>query len=68
MRERRVKSVEMKMLDGALLELIVRTEAGSYVKELVHGDQGRTQPSLAGALGIPCEVLELDALEVHDGE
>ena len=67
-RERRIKSIEMKMLEGPLLELVVRAEAGSYVKELVHGDQGRTEPSLAGSLGIPCEVLELDVLEVHDGE
>ena len=67
-RERRIKSVEAKMLGSSLLELTIRAEAGSYVKELVHGDQGRTEPSLAGALGIPCEVLELDVLEVHDGE
>jgi len=67
-RERMIKSIEMTKFDGSLLELVVRAEAGSYVKELVHGDRGRTEPSLAGALGIPCEVLELDVLEVHDEE
>jgi tRNA pseudouridine synthase 10 len=67
-RERRIKGIDMTMLEGSLLELVIRAEAGSYVKELVHGDQGRTEPSLAGILGVPCEVLELDVLEVHDGE
>jgi tRNA pseudouridine synthase 10 len=67
-RERRIKGIEMTMLEGPLLELVIRAEAGSYIKELVHGDQGRTEPSLAGTLGIPCDVLELDVLEVHDGE
>ena len=67
-RERRVKSVEVAGFDGSLVELVIRAEAGSYVKELVHGDRGRTEPSLAGVLGVPCEVLELDVLEVHDEE
>ena len=67
-RERRIKGIEIAMLEGPLLELVIRAEAGSYIKELVHGDQGRTEPSLAGTLGIPCEVLELDVLEIHDGE
>ncbi len=67
-RERRIRSIDAKKVDDAILELIVRAEAGSYVKELINGDQGRTEPSLAGALGVGCEVLELDVLEVHDGE
>lgn len=67
-RERRVKSIDVTTFDGSLLELVIRAEAGSYVKELVHGDRGRTEPSLAGVLGVACEVLELDVLEVHDEE
>ncbi|KAJ3053633.1 putative tRNA pseudouridine synthase Pus10 [Rhizophlyctis rosea] len=44
----------------------MRTSAGTYVKEFVHGDGGRTNPCLAGLLGVErAEVLALDVLEVH---
>ena len=46
----------------------VRTEAGLYVKELVSGDGGRTQPSVAGILGADAECAELDVLAVHTEE
>ncbi len=46
-------------------EIEVRGDAGLYIKELVHGDGGRTEPSLSGLLGIPLEVLELDVLDIH---
>lgn len=65
-RERRVQSCSIVRRDGPLLELAIRAEAGTYVKELVHGDGGRTTPSLAELLGVPCAVRELDVLEVHD--
>jgi tRNA pseudouridine synthase 10 len=42
-----------------------RVESGTYVKELVSGDGGRTRPSLAELLGIPLKVAALDVLEVH---
>ena len=38
---------------------------GLYVKELVSGDEGRTEPSLAGLLGVGCEVTALDVLGVY---
>jgi tRNA pseudouridine synthase 10 len=43
----------------------VRVESGTYVKELVSGDGGRTRPSLSDALGVPCACSALDVLEVH---
>lgn len=43
----------------------VRVEAGTYVKELVSGDDGRTRPSLSSVLGVPCACDALDVLEVH---
>ena len=38
---------------------------GLYVKELVSGDGGRTDPSLAGLLGVDAEVTALDVLGVY---
>jgi len=42
----------------------VNCEGGLYVKELVSGDDGRTQPSLTGLLGIQAKVTELDVIKV----
>ena len=65
-RERRVRSCDIIRRDGPLVELAIRAEAGTYVKEFLHGDGGRTTPSLAELLGIGCTVRELDVLDVHD--
>lgn len=65
-RVRRIPQAEVTALRRTALELEIRAEAGTYLKELVHGDEGRTQPSLTELLGAPAEVLELDVLEIHD--
>jgi tRNA pseudouridine synthase 10 len=46
----------------------LRGEGGLYVKELVSGDEGRTEPSLAGLLGVDAEVTALDVLAVEGRE
>ena len=42
----------------------IHGEGGLYVKELVSSDEGRTEPSLAGLLGVDAEVTALDVLDV----
>jgi tRNA pseudouridine synthase 10 len=39
-------------------------EAGLYIKELVHGDGGRTRPNVQDALGVSCTVVSLDVIEM----
>jgi tRNA pseudouridine synthase 10 len=46
----------------------VEADAGTYIKELISGDEGRTIPSLASLLGVPCRCAELDVLEVSIDE
>ncbi|KAM3175614.1 hypothetical protein ACTXT7_008163 [Hymenolepis weldensis] len=46
-----------------LLELCC--EAGTYVKELVHGDLGRTQPSLSSLIDCPLDLIALDVIAVE---
>ncbi len=65
-RPRMVKRIELVDLDQGTAKVEVRGESGIYVKELIHGDRGRTQPSMAELLGRPCNVVELDVLQVHD--
>ncbi|MGB0199880.1 MAG: tRNA pseudouridine(54/55) synthase Pus10, partial [Candidatus Poseidoniaceae archaeon] len=52
--------------DGEVeVEFTLRCESGTYVKETVHGDNGRTQPSVASLLKAKCEVLWLDVGDIH---
>ncbi|GAA0206797.1 tRNA pseudouridine(54/55) synthase Pus10 [Halobaculum roseum] len=43
----------------------VHGAGGLYIKELISGDEGRTEPSLAGLLGVDSEVTALDVLAVE---
>jgi tRNA pseudouridine synthase 10 len=65
-RERAIKDLVLEKVDGQVVTLRVRTESGTYVKEFVHGDAGRTVPSLAGKLMIACSVEWLDVIEIAD--
>jgi len=64
-RPRRLISLRWRRIDGRTIEVEVRTQAGLYVKEFVSGDDGRTRPSIAEALGTPAECAELDVIAVH---
>ena len=67
-RARRI--VDARLVEGVEGRFTVelRTEAGTYVKEWVEGDGGRTEPSLSALVGAPLRVEFLDVLEVHDTE
>jgi len=45
--------------------LALSTQAGTYVKEFVHGDLGRTGPSLGTILDTECDILALDVVGVE---
>jgi tRNA pseudouridine synthase 10 len=64
-RKRRVKELTFTKIDKKTLELKIDCEGGLYIKELISGDEGRTQPSVASLLGIPARCVQLDVLEVN---
>ena len=52
--------------DGTLMgQFDLRCESGTYVKETVHGDGGRTQPSIASLIKAKCTVEWLDVADIH---
>jgi len=67
-RQKMVISMHAEFLSGNFFKLKLSTTAGTYVKEFVHGDFGRTQPCLADLLGPgnSCDILQLDVLGVED--
>lgn len=52
--------LKARRLNDHFLELRLSTQAGTYIKEFVHGDLGRTRPSLRTLLGSPADILQLD--------
>ncbi|CAM9476311.1 unnamed protein product [Sphacelaria rigidula] len=47
-------------------QLDLTTSAGTYVKEFVHGDLGRTVPSVGSLLNCRADILQLDVTNVED--
>ncbi|MFO7792610.1 MAG: tRNA pseudouridine(54/55) synthase Pus10 [Candidatus Saliniplasma sp.] len=64
-RIRELKDIYLENLEDEISEIVMRCESGMYVKEMVHGDDGRTEPNLTEKLGVGCDVLELDVIKVH---
>jgi len=65
LRRRKVYKVKTKRLGDNMFEALIYCDGGLYVKELVHGDQGRTTPSISEILGTQAYPLELDVLAVE---
>ncbi len=65
LRIRRVYEVKTKILTGNLFEALIYCDGGLYVKELIHGDDGRTTPSFSEILGMNTYPLELDVFVVE---
>lgn len=65
-RVRTVRRIEVESVVGRETVFVVETDSGTYIKELMHGDEGRTQPNVAGIVGVPCEVLKLDVIAIGD--
>jgi tRNA pseudouridine synthase 10 len=65
-RTRRIVEASLVEATEGRFTLELRAEAGTYIKEWVEGDDGRTDPSLATLLGAPLTVEFLDVIEIHD--
>ena len=58
-------SIEVDADGNMVAEFSLRCESGTYVKETVHGDSGRTQPSIASLIKAKCTVEWLDVADIH---
>ncbi len=63
-RERKIYNCELESVEGSIARLTIETQSGTYIKELVSGDSGRTTPNISEMIGIPCKVKELDVIEI----
>ncbi|KAH9622582.1 hypothetical protein KSS87_001769 [Heliosperma pusillum] len=65
-REKIIHWMDIEKISGSSQYFLLHlcTQAGTYIKEFVHGDLGRTQPSLGSILGCRAEILQLDVTDV----
>ncbi len=62
-RERWIRILEWQQ-DGSDWLILIRSAHGTYIKEAVSGDEGRTKPSLSELLGAACACIELDVMAI----
>ncbi len=68
-RERRVHHMVLESYDDPRhFSVRVLADSGAYIKEMVSGDDGRTTPCLADALGVPTRVEFLDVVAILDDD
>jgi tRNA pseudouridine synthase 10 len=63
-RKKSVYTVEGKFIKPNLYEFIIETQGGTYIKELISGDDGRTSPSFSEIFNSPLKCRELDVIRI----
>lgn len=64
-RKRMIHWVEADAITDDSFDLELETDSGTYVKEFVSGDDGRSTPSFSERLGVQCRVETLDVLAIN---
>ena len=64
-REKKIYGCKLIWVKGKEALIEIRAESGTYIKELVSGDEGRTKPSISEIMGSNCWVKELDVIAVE---
>lgn len=63
-REKAIFSIEAKYIDSNNSDFTIETQGGTYIKELIHGDEGRTTPSFADIFKSPTSCVQLDVINI----
>ncbi|KAJ4832908.1 hypothetical protein Tsubulata_026922 [Turnera subulata] len=65
-REKIIHWMKIEKVEGSSQYFLLHlcTQAGTYIKEFVHGDLGRTHPSIGSILCCRAEILQLDVTDV----
>ncbi len=63
-----IHAVKCQVLNNHYMLVRLTTSAGTYVKEFVHGDLGRTQPNVGSILDCDADILQLDVENLLDAQ
>ena len=66
LRRRTVYRISAQAIEGGKLKLHILAEAGTYIKEFIHSDGGRTTPSVSSALKCIAACDSLDVVAIRD--
>jgi len=66
LRRRTIYKISAQATDGGKLKLRILAEAGTYIKEFIHSDGGRTKPSVSSALDCRAACDSLDVVAIRD--
>lgn len=64
-RTREIMNLEVERINSKKLRLNIKCQGGLYIKELISGDDGRSQPSVSSVCENNAICTQLDVLEVH---
>ncbi len=64
-RKKMVYSIEVVDYKYTQAKIRIKASSGTYIKEFIHGDNGRTTPSLSSILGVNIKIDYLNVLEVN---
>lgn len=65
-RVKHVLDLSYEVIDDKTFVMNIKTEGGLYIKELISGDEGRSQPNVSDILGVNAICEQLDVLEVSE--
>jgi len=63
-RDRKIYDLNTESIDSNNVTLTIEAQSGTYIKELISGDDGRTIPNISEMIGFPCKVKELDVIKI----
>ncbi len=65
-RKRKVHTIKLQKENENQFKAKIRAESGTYIKELISGDYGRTRPSVAEILKTQVTPKKLNVLKIHE--
>jgi tRNA pseudouridine synthase 10 len=65
-RVKHVLDLSYEIIDEKTFSMIIKTEGGLYIKELISGDEGRSKPNVSEILGVNAICAQLDVIEVSE--
>ena len=65
-RVKHVLDLSYEIIDDRHFTMKIKTEGGLYIKELISGDEGRSQPNVSEILGVNAICEQLDVIEVSE--
>ena len=64
-REKFIYEINVKeIINPHFMIIEIKASAGTYIKEFVNGDLGRTYPALCDIIGCECDILQLDVQDI----